>query len=74
MAKEKKQIKNESDERLNELKVQLLTQNSKRKVIKKEIARILTLKNSKGLQTEKNIKESKENSMKTKEDKNTKKI
>jgi ribosomal protein L29 len=45
MAKQNKQLnEKEIQEKLAELKVQLLNQKAKRKNIKKEIARLLTLK------------------------------
>lgn len=48
MAKEKKQINDKDiDKKLADLKIELLKQHDKRKRIKKEIARLLTMKNSK---------------------------
>lgn len=46
MAKEKKSntSEKESEEKMNELKIELLKTKSKRKDIKKEIARLLTFK------------------------------
>ncbi len=48
MAKEKKELSEKDiDKKLADLKIELLKQHDKRKRIKKEIARLLTMKNSK---------------------------
>ena len=54
---EKKKDKKFSSEKLSDLKIELLRQVQKRKGIKKEIARLLTLKNK--LDSENRIKEKK---------------
>jgi len=46
MAKENKQLsEKEIEDKLNDLKVELLKQTAKRRPIKREIARLLTVKN-----------------------------
>jgi len=49
MAKTKNSLEN-IENKLKDLKIELLTQNSKRKQIKKEIAKLLTLSNEKNKQ------------------------
>lgn len=54
MAKEKVKLTDkEMDSKLQELKIELLKQNSKKKAVKKEIARILTFKSLNKIATEK---------------------
>jgi ribosomal protein L29 len=48
----KKQFDEKENEKMNELKIELIKQNSKKRKVKKEIARILTLQKSK-METEK---------------------
>ena len=50
MAKKKLDVK-DIDKRINELKIELLKQTQKRKTIKKEIARALTMKRMEEIKT-----------------------